>query len=586
MLNGRLYRVAFLPLLLGILIAAFALSDRARPIGTTIAPDAFDGSAAMATLTELARTFPNRRPGSPGDDALARRVEQELSRAGFRPRRITFRADTIDGDRDLTTVTGERTGLDNRRLLIVAQRDAPGAGEEAQMSGTAALIQLARLFKGRSVRRTLTFASVSGGTGGMAGIRDLTRRLDGPTDAVLVLGDLANARVRTPVVIPWSEHGGMAPVRLRRTVELAIRQEAGVDPGSPRALAQLFRLAVPLTLTPQGPQGADGFSAVTIQASAERGPDADDKVDADRFEGFGRATLRSITALDNGPEVPAGPREYVIFQRRVMPRWAITMLAALLLLPALVATVDGFARVRRRRRPVEAWLRWVVAGMVPFLLAAVVARLVGLSGLTPSLEGAVDPDAVPTSWVSIALVVLAVAGGFYLRPRVAHVLGVRRGDMSDGGAAAAVAVLLCAITVAILVVNPYTALLLVPAVHAWLLAAAPETRLRRLPGVALAVVGLLPLALVVLYYAEQFALGPLSLVWGVVLLLAGGTVGPLGVLVWSLVFACGLSAAIVAWSKEPPPGEETADLPPVTTRGPLSYTGPGSLGATKSAIGR
>ena len=81
MLDGRVYRAAFVPVLFGVLIAAFALSDRPRPIGTTLAPDAFDGRAAVGLLTELDRTFPNRRRESPGDDALAQRVEDEMERA-------------------------------------------------------------------------------------------------------------------------------------------------------------------------------------------------------------------------------------------------------------------------------------------------------------------------------------------------------------------------------------------------------------------------------------------------------------------------------------------------------------------------
>jgi hypothetical protein len=93
MLDGRIYRAAFAPLLLALLVAAFALAERPRPIGTTLAADAFDGRRAFATLEQLRRTFPNRRPGSPGDDALARRVEQARRstvvgrRCGWRGRR-------------------------------------------------------------------------------------------------------------------------------------------------------------------------------------------------------------------------------------------------------------------------------------------------------------------------------------------------------------------------------------------------------------------------------------------------------------------------------------------------------------------
>jgi hypothetical protein len=550
MLDHRLYRAAFAPLVLAVIVAAFALSDRPRPIGTTLAPDAFDGARAAATLGELARTFPNRRPGSPGDDALARRVEEELDRAGFAPRRTTARAATVDGDATLTTIVGERTGRNGRRLLIVAQRDAVSSDAAAELSGTAALIELARLFRGRTVRRTLTFASVSG-AGGAAGVRDLVGRLTGPTDAAIVLGDIASTDVRPPVVVPWSEKGGTAPVRLRRTVESAVREEAEIDPAFPRALTQLVRLAVPLSLTPQGALGAEGFSAVTVQASGERGPQPGARTSPERLEGFGRATLRSISALDNGPDVPAGPREYVIFQRRVLALWAVAMLAGLLLLPALVAAVDGLARVRRRRRPVAIWLRWLAAGALPFLLVALLARVFGLTGLVPALEGAVDPRAVPVVWAAVAGAAFAFLLGLVARPALSRALGIH--DVPTGeGPAAALAVLVCALTLVVLVVNPYTALLLVPAAHLWMLAAAPEGRLRRLPGVLAVLAGLLPLALVALHYASQFGLGPGEVGWGSLLLMAGGTTGPLGVLLWSLLLGCGLAAAILTWRKPPP----------------------------------
>ena len=81
MLDSRVYRAAFIPVVLAIVVAAFALAERPRPIGTTLAPDAFDGRRAFATLSELSRTFPRSRPGSAGDDALASRVERDLRAA-------------------------------------------------------------------------------------------------------------------------------------------------------------------------------------------------------------------------------------------------------------------------------------------------------------------------------------------------------------------------------------------------------------------------------------------------------------------------------------------------------------------------
>src|ERR1035441_7856524 len=82
MLNGRLYRVAFVPFALALAVAAFSLTARPLPLTSTLAPDAFDGAAAFAELKSLAAEFPNRRPGSPGDDELAARIAQTLEGLG------------------------------------------------------------------------------------------------------------------------------------------------------------------------------------------------------------------------------------------------------------------------------------------------------------------------------------------------------------------------------------------------------------------------------------------------------------------------------------------------------------------------
>jgi len=82
MLNGRLYRVAFVPFLFALAIAAFSLGSRPQPYISTLAPDAFEGAPAFAELQRLAREFPHRRPGSPGDEALGRYVAQKLEGLG------------------------------------------------------------------------------------------------------------------------------------------------------------------------------------------------------------------------------------------------------------------------------------------------------------------------------------------------------------------------------------------------------------------------------------------------------------------------------------------------------------------------
>ena len=591
MLDGRIYRAAFVPVLVAVVVVAFSLAERPRPIGTTLAPDAFDGRRALRMLDTLVRRSPERRPGSLGDDAVAAEVAAVMRRSGFDddPESRVDEEETIDGETGLTTVIAEREGREGRRLLVIAERDAAARGAPGRLSATAALLELARVFGGRATRRTLTLVSTSGGSGGVAGVRALARDLPGPVDAAIVLGDMGSrAAVDLPVVVPWSEQGGLAPMRLRRTVEQAVELETDVDPGSPRALAQFFRQAVPLTLTGQGALGAEGVSAVTLSLTGERGPPAGAEVSQARLQEFGRAALRSISALDNGPDVPAGPREYLVFQGRVIPLWAVQVLGAVLLVPVLFAGVDGLARVRRRRSPVVPWLLWIGAAAFPFLLAAFFARLLGVTSVLPNLPGPADPEAIGVDAAGLAAVALALVLGLLLRPVLTRVLGARRARTlgeDTGGATAAIALAMTGLGLAVWLVNPYTALLLLPAVHLWMLAAAPEVGVPRGVGVALVLAGLLPFLLVGAYYAEQFGLDPLELAWEAVLLLAGGYAGPLGIVAWSLVLACGLLALSAAVRKRAGAAADPADAD-VTTRGPLGYAGPGSLGGTESALRR
>lgn len=601
MLDGRVYRAAFLPVIVAVMVVAFALGERPRPIRTTLAPDAFTGQRAFAELSSLARRFPQRRPGEEGDAALALHVRDALQGTfvrtggagdeGVAAGSVEVRSErheTVDGEKSIQTVVAERPGRDGRRILVVASRDAPGRGAAAELSGTAALLELGRLFEGRATRRTLTLVSTSGGTGGHAALRELARELAGSrdgVDAAIVLGDVAGRTTRPPVVIPWSGRGGIAPLRLRRTVEDAVRLETGIAPSLPRMLAQLPRLAAPLTLTPQGALGAEGIAAVTLQASGERGPEAGAAVSRGRLQAFGRAALRSISALDNGPDVPAGPREYLVVQRRVLPAWAVALLVAALLLPALLAAVDGMARVRRRHDPILPWLRWILATTLCFALVALVLRVLGLADALPAPPGPVDPDALPPEGTALAGVALLVVGALLARPLVARMLGAPRSAQAGSpGAAAALAVTISLLAAVVCAINPYTALLLVLPAHLWMLAAVPEVRVARWACLALAVLGALPVLLLAVAYGLGLDLGPIDLAWTLTLLLSGGAAGPLGVIAWSAVAACGLLAFLAAARRPLDRGGEDGGAPQRSSLGPAFS--PPSSGIQRATLRR
>ena len=587
MLDPRIYRAAFLPILFALVLAGFSLTNQPRALTTSVAPQAFDGNLAFQRLNDMAAAAPLRTPGSTGDDAIANEVASTLRSNRFSVSSRTFTGQTPDGTRGLRTVIGTRVGFSNRRILVVADRDALGRGAKAQLSGTAALLELARVLGGRTLNRTLVLASTSGGAGGEAGAIDLAHHLGGPVDAVLVLGDVAGTGTAKPVVVPWSTREGLAPLTLRRTVEQAVRAETGTGAGGDRMAIQFTRLALPLTLSAQGPFNGEGVPAVLLSASGERPPPADEPVSQDRLAAFGRAALRSITALDAGRDVPA-PTAYITIESKVLPAWPVRLLVATLILPVLLAAIDAFARVRRRRQPVGMWLRWVGACAAPFVLAVLLVLFLHAVGVLdrapplPAPAGAIPRDGS----ASVVLVVVAaalLAGWFLLRPLLQRLAGVS-GDPTGPGAAAAVVIVLCALTICVWLANPFTALLLVPALHLWLLAIAPEVRARRAAALAMFAVGLVPPLLLAYAYGRQFGMNPLDLAWMGVLALASGQIGIVAALGWSVVLGCtaAVLVIVVRTVRTGSPEERT----PITVRGPRTYAGPGSLGGTESALRR
>jgi hypothetical protein len=597
MLNGRLYRAAFVPVAIALAIASFSLTATPHPLHSTLAPDAFEGERAFSELNSLAREFPDRRPGSPGDQALAAHVARTLrglggtAGGGFTVRTRHFSAQTIDGDRSLTTVIAQRPGsTDATPIVILAHRDAAGTAARAELSGTAALLELARVFAARETQRTIVLVSTSGGSGGDAGAEDFVAHADGPFDAAIVLGDLAGGRESRPFVVPFSDGFGSAPAQLQRTAEDAIMQETGSDPGSPSAIGQLAHLAFRFTVSEQGPLDERGIPAVLVQVSGERGPSAHDPVSEGRIERFGRAALSAIDALDGGRDVPSAMQTGVLVQRKTIPAWAVRLLAGALLLPPLLVTADGLARTRRRRVPVARGMLWTLACALPFLAGALFARVLGATGIvgvapsTPVPPGALSFDAAAVRAVIAVLLVFVLA--WLLWPMLLRRL---RLDVRPGseGAGIAMMLVLLAVTALVWAINPYTALLLLPAAHIWLLIVSPELRPRPPVALALVAAALAPLALLFAFYAHQLVLGPGQLVSMTLLLFAGGHIGMFAALLWSLALGCAVASAILALSPmSSTSGPGADDMEEVTIRGPLSYAGPGSLGGTESALRR
>jgi hypothetical protein len=234
----------------------------------------------------------------------------------------------------------------------------------------------------------------------------------------------------------------------------------------------------------------------------------------------------------------------------------VRTLAGALLLPALVAAFDAFARASRRRQPMAVWAAWAITSAFPFLVAGGVALLLAVTGLLPAAPAAPAPDGAAAfgggGWAALGIVALTIAAGVPLRRLVLRSSGLAPvgGPGGDAlGAAAATALFAVLVAVGVWVANPFAAALMVPAAHAALFVTAPEVRMRR--PVALLLVALVasPLALIALYYARQFGLNPEQSLQTGLLVVAGGHFGVRGLLGWSFVLGALSCLVVVAASQ-------------------------------------
>jgi hypothetical protein len=416
--------------------------------------------------------------------------------------------------------------------------------------------------------------------------------------AVVAISNLASPHSRGPLVIGWSNDARRGSIGLERTAAASLRFELGQVPSQATPPAQLLRLAFPIGVGAQGVLLERGIDALRISGSGETDPPFDDTqlddVDVNRYGELGRGVIRLVTALDASAEAPEhGPRSYITLAGRAMPGWAISVLALALIVPALIAAVDAFARVRRRRQPVAPWVWWLVAGILPFAIGLALAAFLSVVGVATNAPPApLDPRQAELdsgAIVALSLVAASIAiAWLLLRSRVIR----RAGRLPAPAAPGAACVVSLAFVVAALgmwVLNPYMALMAVPALHCWMVAT--QTELRPRTAVVLVGAGLLPAVVLGLFYLVRLGLDPLHGVWYLSLLVTGGHVGVPTALLGCAVLGIFASVAAIVRARAKagigvptPPRSEDEQAPSVF--GPGGHAGPGMLGGTESAIRR
>jgi hypothetical protein len=587
MLNVRLYRVSLLPVIAAIVAVAFAPVALPAALTSPLPAGLFSAQRAQATLIGLAGVSADHASGSPRDDALASDVAAQLRADGLVVHESSAIAATAGGRRRIeivvatSAVRGSESGSGS--VVLVADRSAPGASTDATLSGTAALLELARDLSPRGGPRTLTFVSTSGGIAGAALAAAAVPR---PVDATIVIGNLAGARAQPPLVVPWSGNGGMAPLSLQETVDAALSSQLGTGAGRPGLVDELARFAVPLTVSDQGPFEDAGIPALLVQQRGELSTRST-QVSAAMLGGFGRAILGAAQALQHGGEVASASTRDVTLAANVLGGWTARLLCGLAILASALCAVDLLARARRRRAALARWFAWVLAWGLPFLVTGLYAKLLAWSGLLAHVPpGPVAPAESPFRGGD-ALALISVVAVFALAclARVRLIKGPTLDEDAGATAGAPVALLCLAslLAAALWLANPYTAALLALPLLVWVPVIAGEGYHSPGAGLLWLVLSLAPFGLVLAIEANSLGLGPVGFAWTWLLVFAGGEIGAGALLAVSLAGAVTLATAFVL--VHPSTRGTTEDIQ-ITVRGPATYAGPGSLGGTDSALRR
>ena len=477
--------------------------------------------------------------------------------------------------------------------MVAAARDSNGSPDLAgSAADTAALLELATALEGRAPEKTIVLASLDGSTLGDAGARRFAetaadREL---VEAVLVLSNLGAGTPAGPRLVAWSNDDSRGSIGLERTARDALLREFEELPSDAGLPTQFAHLAVPVGIGAQGVLLDAGIEAIRFSGSGLLPVDPEsDEIDPDRIGAVGRAALQTVSAIDIGTAPEHGPPSYLIFGRSVLPGWVVSILSLALILPALVASMDAFARARRRNEPVASWMSWVLARVVPFAVGLLAGILLVVAGLAPNVSEAapapsVEPlDAAGAALIGVVAAAIALAW-IFLRPTLAR-WGGAPSDPAAAGAGCAVALFTSVATLAAWLMNPWAALALVPAAHLWALATLDPTpgRLRRR---ALMVAGglVVPACIAILYMLE-LGLDPLDGLWYLFLLVTGGQIDLPSAIVGCVLLATLVSTVEIVVARRR--GEERqTDEPAPAVRGPGGYAGPGSLGGTDSALRR
>jgi hypothetical protein len=551
LLAPRLYRAAFAPALLALVVLAFSLQDPARGVSPELSPPGFSAMRASQFADQAVINYGARRSGSADDNRLAQLVAARMEGVGFDASVTRFDATTLSGRRPLTQVVGIRPGPSDRRLLVVASRDgAPGELRRSGALETGILLEMARVLQGRNFDHTIVLASVSGGVDGGLGAKRLAETLRGPFDGVLILRNVGGP-VDDALTLTTNNSRRIPGERYSRTV----RHIAGIEFSRPwvgqtgSLTSQLMRLGFPLSLGEQAAFIDNGLTAVSVSPAGEALRPVVGNGRAAAMS-TGQTALRTLTTMDDAFIVAPPSSAPLRVGGKLIPQWALLALIGALFFPLLVASIDAWARARRWNHVEQRGLLAPAIALVWLLVIGFLLRGAGLSGLIHAPPLPPDPAGVS----GFAATAIGLLAGVFAVFGVLVAAGAARQATPKGGEAA-FALWVVFTGLLVFVVNPVAAGFLIVLLHLTVLMLLTAGRPRRRQIALLALVGLLPLIFALAWYPALFSISPGGLIRYAVLIEAGGFVSPAALAAGCAVVAAVGTALIQLWWSAPRAGE-------------------------------